>query len=511
MGSPNHEGDTSQQQETRNGGNQDENGIELTEKEALIQSLGRDFSQYTYDGNFVVYIKFVKNREEVEQDIREGAHFPDFVHQFFVSKELIFGYKQPIIRLFYTAGRLKRYIKFDYEARLEREKDGIDADDVMDCLSPIMNDIEYTQDLNQFIKEASSDEELHFKPPGELLHEFESEFRKMRHLSRAQRELLEEAGEMDFKIGRVESNGNASDSIAVASSSSLSQLGEEDVKPTTKQYQIFHANASTKNFNQFQARMQTLVMWFIESANMIDFEDSRWDCFMIFEKYNPSTSEGTETTPISSEDRYFFAGYATVYRYYAYPDRTRPRVSQMLILPQYRRNGLGTRLLQSIYDFYKKQPSTLDITAEDPDEEFISMRDLLDCKNCLQLNSFKNEKLREGWSDEMTKEAQEKLKLCPRQTRKVYEILKLRTVSKSDVEEYKKYRLEIKNRLNIPNRKQKKGVDRATYRYKNIVVPDELKQQENVIAAKLEDNYRLLEKQYQHVVSKLNRPKIVAA
>lgn len=521
--SPNPDGDN-QQGET-NGGENHENGVELSEKEALIQSLGRDFSQYTYDGNFVVYLKFVKNRQEIEQDIREGSFFPDFVHQFFVDQERIFGYKQPILRLFYTAGRLKRYVKFDYEDCLKRDKDGIDADDVLSYLSPILDTIEYTQDLNQFIKEVSSDDELYFKPPGELLHEFESEHRRPRHLSRAHRELLEEAGDLDLKINRVGStplsatNGRVGESenaenLLVAGSSSLphqAQQAEETGAKSTKKYQIFYAGATTEGFSQFQARMQTLVMWFIESANMIDFKDKRWDCFMIFEKYNPSTSEGNGSTPISSEDRYFFAGYATVYRCYAYPDRTRPRVSQMLILPQYRRNGLGTKLLQSIYDYYKKRPSTLDITAEDPDEDFISMRDLLDCKNCLQLDSFTNEKLREGWSDEMTKEAQDKLKLCPRQTRKVYEILKLRIVSKSDVDEYKNYRLEIKNRLNIPNQKQRKGVDRVTKRYPNIVVPEELKPQEKITAAKLEDNYRLLEKQYQHIVRKLNRPKVFVA
>lgn len=521
--SPNHQSDQ-QNQDGTNSVDINENGAEISAKEALIRSLGRDFSQYTVDGNFAVYLKFVRNRADIEQDIREDTFFPDFVHQFFVDQERVFGYKQPILRLFYTAGRLKRYVKFDYEDCLTQDKDGIDADDVMGYLRPILDDIEYTQDLNQFIKEATSEEELHFKPPGDLLLEFESKYRRLRHLSRAHRELLEEAGDLGLRMEQIGAastavavtNGHSNNSgneenIAAASSSSSAQTPGEVFKPCKKKYQIFHANASTKGFTQFQARMQTLVMWFIESANMIDFEDNRWDCFLIFEKYNPSTSEGDESTPISSEDRYYFAGYATVYRYYAYPDKTRPRVSQMLILPQYRRNGLGTKLLQSIYDYYKKQPATLDLTAEDPDEDFIAMRDLLDCKNCLQLDAFKTEKLREGWSDEMTKEAQEKLKLCPRQIRKVYEILKLRIVNRSDEEEYKNYRLEIKNRLNVPNQKQRKGVDRATKRYPNIIVPDELKPQDKVISAKLEDNYRLLEKQYQHIVRKLNHPMIAAA
>jgi histone acetyltransferase 1 len=500
----------------------DENVAEMSAKEALIQSLGRDFSNYTYDGNFAVYLKFVHNRAEVENDIKDDTYFPDFVHQFFVDQERIFGYKKPILRLFYTAGRLKRYVKFDYEDRLTREKDGIDADDVMSYLSPILDNLEYTQDLNQFIQEVSSKEEQEFRPPGDLLFEFELDYKKRRHLSRAQRELLEEAGELGVKLpingssgdnlisstnGHSSKNGASSDT-----NSSPEKNDRENNKPTCKKrYQIFHANSSTKNFKQFQARMQTLVMWFIESANMIDFEDPRWDCFMIFEKFNPSSSGDNDVTTVSTEDRYFFVGYATVYRYYAYPDKTRPRVSQMLILPQYRRNGLGTTLLQSIYDYYKRQSATLDITAEDPDEEFIAMRDLLDCKNCLKLDSYQPEKLKEGWSEEMYKEAQEKLKLCRRQARKVYEILKLRITNKSDQEEYKNYRIEIKNRLNIPNQKQRIDVDRALKRDPKVPIPDELRPQEKVTAAKLEDNFRLLEKQYEHVVEKLNHPEIASS
>ena len=36
------------------------------------------------------------------------------------------------------------------------------------------------------------------------------------------------------------------------------------------------------------------------------------------------------------------------------------------------------------------------------------------------------------------------------QCRRVYEILRLRVTDLSNVEEYKAYRLEVKNRLNIP-------------------------------------------------------------
>lgn len=468
----------------------------ISAREAEIRALDRDFTSYTRDGNFCVYFKLVHDRSEAECDIREGTFFPDFVHQFFVDSERIFGYKNPILRMFYSASRLKRYIRFDYEDKLTREKDGIEPDNVMSYLAPVLEDIEFTQDLNQFINEVESADEQNFKPPGDLLLEFESPYHMPSMLSRAQLENMVESGLPASYVKTIQWTGNSFKSTANGISST-----ENTESTNVKKFLILHADASTKGFGSFQKRMQSLVMWFIESANMIDHEDPRWDFFMIFEKYNPNTPS------VSTEDRFYFAGYATVYRYYVYPDRTRPRVSQMLLLPPYRRNGLGTRLLQSIYEYYMKQPQTLDITAEDPDEDFISMRDFLDCRNCSKLESYQPENLKAGWSNALAKEAQEKLKLCHRQARKIYEILKLKTIDMTNEDEYRDYRLEIKNRLNIPYQRFRLDCNRVLKR--GFVLPDEkaIKIPDNprVTAANLEVNYQALEKQYQHVIKKLNQ------
>lgn len=61
---------------------------------------------------------------------------------------------------------------------------------------------------------------------------------------------------------------------------------------------------------------------------------------------------------------YAVAGYCTVYEYYAYPDRKRPRVSQMLVLPPFQRRGLGARLLCTVYQHYRRLDSVLDITGK---------------------------------------------------------------------------------------------------------------------------------------------------
>ena len=52
------------------------------------------------------------------------------------------------------------------------------------------------------------------------------------------------------------------------------------------------------------------------------------------------------------EQHYAIAGYLTVYQYYAYGrevNMKRPRISQMLILPNLQRQGLGAALLDTVY------------------------------------------------------------------------------------------------------------------------------------------------------------------
>lgn len=105
----------------------------------------------------------------------------------------------------------------------------------------------------------------------------------------------------------------------------------------------------------------------------------------------------------------------------------------------------------------------LDITVEDPSDNFVCLRDYVDCKNCRQLSEFSKENLGKGWNDILAEAARSKLKLNKKQTRRVYEILKLATIDRSNEDEYRAYRLEVKGRLNAPfaklNRSAEKSLD----------------------------------------------------
>ena len=81
----------------------------------------------------------------------------------------------------------------------------------------------------------------------------------------------------------------------------------------------------------------------------------------------------------------------------------------------------------------------------------------MDTKNCLEdVKSFGSlEAVSSGFTEAMAKEANEKLKMCKRQARRVYEILRLHHVQKAGGltdknQAYKDYRVNVKKRLNAP-------------------------------------------------------------
>ena len=97
------------------------------------------------------------------------------------------------------------------------------------------------------------------------------------------------------------------------------------------------------------------------------------------------------------------------------------------------------------------------VLVEDPSDDFIRLRDFVDVQNSLKLlECFSTlDKVKGGFNDSMIKEANEKLKLCKRQTRRIYEVVRLHWAKKAgplsdESSEFKAYRIDIKKRLNIP-------------------------------------------------------------
>lgn len=262
-----------------------------------------------------------------------------------------------------------------------------------------------------------------------------------------------------------------------------------------RMFEVYKCDVSCPGFRDYHARLQTFILFYIDGASFIDIDDDRWQFYLVYEKRN-----------VNGDRRHAIVGYMTVYNYYAYPQRLRPRISQMLVLPPYQHQGHGTRLLKAVYSDLLSQSNVLDITVEDPSENFMRVRDYVDAKNCAELDSFKPENLHKGWKEEMAREAQDRLKINRKQARHVYEILRLRETNINNKEEYRLYRLDVKNRLNKPFNRNKMYVDRL----KQALTSEEVAAaignlNEKDRLERLQKMYEEAEKDYLHTIERLDQ------
>ncbi|XP_048835791.1 histone acetyltransferase type B catalytic subunit isoform X1 [Brienomyrus brachyistius] len=399
---------------------------------AGMNAMEKKLAEYKCDTNEAICLKLVRFPEDVEDE--STTFHPEYSHQLYGDDEVAFGYKGLQIQLYYTAGNLNTLFKVKYTSKVSEKFDCVEPDDVEGKIREIIPQ-GFTCNADDFV--ALLEKEANFRPFGSLLHTY-------------------------------------------------TVHGGEDGEDIT--YQIYKADMACPGFREYHARLQTFLMWFIETASFIDVDDERWTYFLVFEKYNKD-----------GETLYATAAYMTVYNYYVYPDKTRPRVSQMLVLPPFQGEGHGAQLLEAVHRFYCTSPLVQDITAEDPSESYVKLRDFVLVKLCQSLPSFASEQLSQGFGDAMATEAREKLKINKKHARRVYEILRLRVTDMSDEEKARSYRLEVKRRLFGPYKKNQ----REMVKMKKCLRPEELASHISQMDTELQ--HQELEKSYQELLADYRR------
>ncbi|KAJ6763222.1 HISTONE ACETYLTRANSFERASE TYPE B CATALYTIC SUBUNIT [Salix purpurea] len=120
------------------------------------------------------------------------------------------------------------------------------------------------------------------------------------------------------------------------------------------------------------SRLVPLVLLLIDGSNPIDVEDPGWELYVLVQKKSDEQGDG----------QHKLLGFTAVYRFYHYPDSTRLRLSQILVLPPYQHKGYGGHLVEVLSNVAILE-DVYDLTVEEPLDYFQHVRTSVDIKRLL--------------------------------------------------------------------------------------------------------------------------------
>ncbi|XP_035779900.1 histone acetyltransferase type B catalytic subunit-like [Anopheles albimanus] len=360
-------------------------------------------------------LRLVRNAEDMSND--EGCFKPEMAHQIFGESESIFGYRDLKIDVMAAAGPFDLYFDINYSKKVEElHTEGLKADDVEKALADIVEDGCFYTNRDEFKRVLASKADS-FRPHGTKVDEF----------------------------------------TAQTSPSASRTDGDQQQRPV-RTFEVYLSSADDAEYMKFHSRLETFSFFFIDGFSRVEI-DPLWLFFTVYERY--SIDNNNEASGI----RYATIGYVAAYQYYAYPDKIRPRISQVLVLPPFQKLGIATRLIEhTIYEYFSKKENVSDITFEEPIEAIQHIRSVIDAKRCKTLPAFAKENLLAGFTKDMLREAKERFLINPKQCRVVYEILRLGCTDLDDEQQYRAYRIEVKKRLNMNYNKHRRDLAKAKKR-----------------------------------------------
>ncbi|KAK1630313.1 hypothetical protein QYE76_004628 [Lolium multiflorum] len=126
------------------------------------------------------------------------------------------------------------------------------------------------------------------------------------------------------------------------------------------------------------SRLISLVLLLVEGSTPIDITEHGWEMLLVVKK---AAAE-------SSASKYQLLGFTAFHHFYRYPESTRLRISQILVLPPYQGEGYGRRLLESINSIAESE-NIYDVTIEDPSDYLQYVRSSIDCLRLLTFEPIK--------------------------------------------------------------------------------------------------------------------------
>ncbi|SJX62779.1 related to histone acetyltransferase subunit HAT1 [Sporisorium reilianum f. sp. reilianum] len=361
----------------------------------------------------------------------DAPFHPSFTYPIYGEAETIYGYQGLAINLNVASGSLVPLLDIKYRAK--NEATTAKLDDVEGKIKEFLPSDYISASASASTAaqafEAAVENDKSFRPLGDKVHSYTRR-----------------------KVNKGKGKSSSAASLAA------STLAEDD--PDARVFEIYRPTWDTPGFREYHRRMQLFVLLFIEGASYISEDEANWEFFTLFEK---STQAG--------ETRWHFMGYTSLYKFWCWPDSSRVRLSQFVILPPFQKQGHGGALYTTVYEQIRQRAAVAELTVEDPSEDFDRLRDGNDLRRLLAPAGFvdtaKAQHKLHAPVDAAWTEAQRRAhKLAPRQWARVLEMVQLMNLDTGDEEAVRQYRLQVKARIYRQNKDILVQLEKAQQRQK---------------------------------------------
>jgi histone acetyltransferase 1 len=342
-------------------------------------------------------------------NLKSNTFHPTFTYPIFGEAETIYGYSNLQLPLQLKSDTLLASLDVKYDKKLESKTAKID--DPRASLMQFLPDSDVSGNSEELESKAeSSSREQPFKPYGQLVHTYA-------------REKEGAKGKGKGRAGAVRPTVEVDD-------------------PNARRFEVYHCSWDTPGFKEYHRRMQIFTLLFIEGASYIQEDEHNWEFVVVYE-----VSQDTE-----SRTKYHFVGYTSLYNFWFYPNFTRIRLSQFVVLPPYQSQGHGAELYNQVVKLALERDSVSELTIEDPSEAFDKLRDTNDIKRLLSPSDgflkrakehVKGGALRAPVAKDWSEMERKVHKIAKRQWDRLIEMTQLMMLDEEDVEQVKNYRLQV--------------------------------------------------------------------
>uniref|UniRef100_A0A2P2JTP9 histone acetyltransferase n=3 Tax=Rhizophora mucronata TaxID=61149 RepID=A0A2P2JTP9_RHIMU len=163
--------------------------------------------------------------------------------------------------------------------------------------------------------------------------------------------------------------------------SSNGQIGGSNghLVATTSDLELVRLVLGSEAAGHLYSRLVPLVLLLVDGSNPIDVTDPKWELYVLIQKKNDKQGD--------IQDR--LLGFAAIYRFYHYPDCTRLRLGQVLVLPPYQHSGYGRHLVEVLSNVAISE-DVFDLTVEEPLDHFQHIRTCVDIQHLLNFEPIQD-------------------------------------------------------------------------------------------------------------------------